>query len=161
MVATRNSSSALPSADFDRGARVCRRVGVRLAQPANYVQQSVGLAACEHGSYCRVVNTGRTAVARICRVQVPTQPAGDCYRAGVLHTRGDVDVDVDVVVDGARVPRVQTRFGRTPADIADVLMRSRELGLPSLGISRTWPMSGYRPCARWLGAGAGWGCAVA
>jgi hypothetical protein len=58
-----NSSSALPSADFDHGPQLCRRVAVRRTRPANYVHQPAGLAEGEHGSYCRVVNTARTALA--------------------------------------------------------------------------------------------------
>ncbi len=44
--------------------------------------------------------------------------------------------------------RLRTRFGRTPADIADVLMRGRELGLPSLGISRTCRVPDVAVCLR-------------
>jgi hypothetical protein len=59
----RNSSSALPSADFDHGARVGKRVGVRTPNRRTYVHQPAGLAERrEHGSYCRVVNAARLAV---------------------------------------------------------------------------------------------------
>jgi type II secretory pathway component PulJ len=57
-------------------------------------------------------------------VQVTAQLAADCDRAGVIHTLGDDGAE------GARDRRLRTRFGRAPADVAAVVMRGREPGLP-------------------------------
>ncbi len=76
-----NSSSALPSADFDPAARLGRQIGVRLAPTGETTSTSrPGWPTGEPGRYCRVVNSTRLFRAAVALPSRNSDPA--CWAPG-------------------------------------------------------------------------------